>query len=199
MPEPGPVVDVDGGGLQRHALRVHARSCVRSILEGRYEGSDTLADVVHDVETGVFNCALARSEQLHVTRSWSNPTFVTVYNSILRFVLSNIDSECYVGNVVLPARLCRTGVAGEALRPRDVAFLRVDEAFPERWDAIIERSHQRDQYISQSHPGATTDQFKCARCKQRICSYVEMQTRSCDEPASIFVTCHGCGNHWRIG
>eukprot|EP00798_Chlamydomonas_sp_ICE-L_P006310 gene6310-biopygen1445 len=124
------------------------------------------------------------------------------------FVLSNIDSSCYVENHALSQRLSflvddnKTGgsaASSTPLRPRDVPFLRAEDALPILWNDIVLRSRERDQYIMNAPPSATTDQFNCARCKQRQCSYVEVQTRSCDEPASIFVTCHGCGNRWRIG
>ncbi len=29
---------------------------------------------------------------------------------------------------------------------------------------------------------ATTDQFQCGKCRQRKCTYYQMQTRSADEP-----------------
>ncbi|KAJ2159431.1 transcription elongation factor TFIIS [Coemansia sp. RSA 552] len=45
---------------------------------------------------------------------------------------------------------------------------------------------------------AATDQFKCGRCKQRKCSYYQMQTRSADEPMTTFVTCTVCDNRWKF-
>lgn len=47
-------------------------------------------------------------------------------------------------------------------------------------------------------PKATTDQFRCARCGQRKCTYHQMQTRSADEPMTTFVTCVNCNNHWKF-
>ncbi|KAI7837502.1 hypothetical protein COHA_008693 [Chlorella ohadii] len=35
---------------------------------------------------------------------------------------------------------------------------------------------------------ATTDQFQCGKCKQRKCTYYQMQTRSADEPMTTFVS-----------
>lgn len=46
--------------------------------------------------------------------------------------------------------------------------------------------------------GASTDQFKCGRCKQRKCTYYQMQTRSADEPLTTFVTCVNCNNRWKF-
>ena len=45
----------------------------------------------------------------------------------------------------------------------------------------------------------TTDMFTCKKCNGRKCSYYQMQTRTADEPMTIFISClvDGCGNRWR--
>ena len=45
---------------------------------------------------------------------------------------------------------------------------------------------------------ATTDQFQCGKCRQRKCTYYQMQTRSADEPMTTFVTCVNCNNRWKF-
>ena len=45
---------------------------------------------------------------------------------------------------------------------------------------------------------ATTDQFRCGKCRQYKCTYYQMQTRSADEPMTTFVQCVNCGNRWRF-
>jgi transcription elongation factor S-II len=47
-------------------------------------------------------------------------------------------------------------------------------------------------------PEAATDAFKCPRCKQRQCTYFQLQTRSADEPMTTFVTCVVCNNRWKV-
>ncbi|KAI8052009.1 transcription elongation factor S-II [Syncephalis plumigaleata] len=47
-------------------------------------------------------------------------------------------------------------------------------------------------------PEASTDAFKCPRCKQRKCTYFQLQTRSADEPMTTFVTCVVCNNRWKF-
>jgi transcription elongation factor S-II len=42
-----------------------------------------------------------------------------------------------------------------------------------------------------------TDAFRCGKCRERQCSYYQMQTRSADEPMTTFVRCVKCGNRWR--
>lgn len=46
--------------------------------------------------------------------------------------------------------------------------------------------------------GTKTDLLKCGKCKQRNCTYNQMQTRSADEPMTTFVLCNACGNRWKF-
>ena len=55
------------------------------------------------------------------------------------------------------------------------------------WEAV--RGQQQE---------ASTDAFKCGKCKQRACTYYQLQTRSADEPMTTFITCVNCGNRWKI-
>lgn len=43
-----------------------------------------------------------------------------------------------------------------------------------------------------------TDMFRCGKCKERKCTYYQMQTRSADEPMTVFVRCTVCGNRWKM-
>ena len=39
--------------------------------------------------------------------------------------------------------------------------------------------------------------LQCGRCKEFKVSYYQRQTRSADEPMSVFATCHACGKKWK--
>ncbi|XP_030937629.1 transcription elongation factor TFIIS-like [Quercus lobata] len=45
---------------------------------------------------------------------------------------------------------------------------------------------------------ATTDMFQCSRCRERKCTYYQMQTRSADEPMTTYVTCVKCNKRWKV-
>lgn len=40
-------------------------------------------------------------------------------------------------------------------------------------------------------------EFQCRKCKSTKCTHYALQTRSSDEPMTVFVCCLGCGNQWR--
>ena len=40
---------------------------------------------------------------------------------------------------------------------------------------------------------------KCSKCGSKKTFQFSLQTRSCDEPATIFLTCASCSHRWRIG
>ena len=39
--------------------------------------------------------------------------------------------------------------------------------------------------------------FKCSRCRGYKTTYYELQTRSADEPMTVFITCHVCKLTWK--
>jgi DNA-directed RNA polymerase subunit M/transcription elongation factor TFIIS len=145
-----------------------------------------------DLEKGVYNWAVEYSKAKGVVRNWKNNKFRVVYLAKLRSVMANVSSDSYVGNVRLGARM----LEGE-FQPRDIAFMKPENVFPEVWKTVIDLKLMRDQFSEK--PEAMTDQFRCGRCKKRECVYQELQLRSSDEPMSLFITCLNCGNRWRMG
>ena len=71
------------------------------------------------------------------------------------------------------------------------------ELFPEHWKKILDEQNKRYKLMWEDEQEAMTDQFKCGRCKQRKCTYYELQTRSEDEGMTTFITCLTCGNFWK--
>ena len=50
-----------------------------------------------------------------------------------------------------------------------------------------------EEYTVQGRKPMTTE-FRCSKCGKRECSYYQMQTRSADEPMTLFIECCNCGN-----
>ena len=50
----------------------------------------------------------------------------------------------------------------------------------------------------QKHAKVTSGVYKCGKCGCDKTTQHEMQTRSADEPMTIFINCIECGNSWKI-
>ncbi len=71
-----------------------------------------------------------------------------------------------------------------------IAELKPHELVPTKWRNITERNT----YIREKLRNvATTDIYRCPRCKERKFTVMQMQTRSADEPMTVFATCTECG------
>lgn len=67
------------------------------------------------------------------------------------------------------------------------------ERCPEIWDKIM----KKNEFIEDKKNNIyTTDIYECYKCHKRRCTIEIIQTRSADEPATTFVNCVVCGNHW---
>ena len=77
------------------------------------------------------------------------------------------------------------------LSPEDLA------SEEKRRDNAKIREHATNEAVRGQRKEASTDAFKCGKCKQRKCTYYQLQTRSADEPMTTFVTCVNCDNRWK--
>lgn len=76
-----------------------------------------------------------------------------------------------------------------------LSFLKPEELDPEKFEKILKKK-ELEEYKKKNQ--ATTDAFKCSKCKKRKCTVTEKQTRSGDEPATTFVKCMECGHEFRF-
>ena len=75
------------------------------------------------------------------------------------------------------------------------------EIYPEKWEKAFERAAKialRNSDVSSLNPGDMPDSIlTCGKCKSKKCSYYELQTRSADEPMTVFAKCHECNTRWK--
>jgi len=62
---------------------------------------------------------------------------------------------------------------------------------------IIESVHE-DGTVTKEEIEVPDGMLTCGKCKMKKTSSYEMQTRSADEPMTIFATCLCCGHRWRF-
>jgi DNA-directed RNA polymerase subunit M/transcription elongation factor TFIIS len=146
------------------------------------------------LEKGIFEAAFNFALKNHVARSWKSAIFIEIYREIVRSVFSNIHPDSPVKN----RRLLTRVIEGE-FPLYTIPSMTSYEMFPEKWFELRDKQLQREQKILEGNKSRATDQFKCRRCLKRECTYYELQTRSADEPMTIFITCLNCGKEWRQG
>jgi transcription elongation factor S-II len=159
-------------------FRKNIVSKIKDILENEKDSIN--------LEKGVFNYAIRESGNRKIIKKWENPYFVQIYIDRLRSIYINLKNK----------ELLQQIKNGE-LTPQNVAFMSHQEMNPKTWKSLIDEKIKRDANKYSNNLQASTDMFTCKKCKSKKCTYYELQTRSADEPATIFVTCLDCGKNWK--
>lgn len=139
-----------------------------------------------NLEIGIFNYAIKEADQRKVIKKWDNPPFVNIYMDRLRSIYTNLKNQSIIDRII----------AGE-LAPQTLAFMSHPEMNHERWKTIIEAKMKRDSAKYNTEVKAMTDLFQCRKCKSKKCTYVQIQTRSADEPMTTLISCIDCGANWK--
>jgi DNA-directed RNA polymerase subunit M/transcription elongation factor TFIIS len=156
--------------------------------QGTTKSNKINPDIIgQNIEKGIFNHAIKEASMRQIIKKWKNPLFCELYLSRLRTMITNINQ-----NTELLQNI-RNGEIGID----QLAFMTHQEMCPGKWKQRIERKIQRDRSKVTNNIEASTDMFTCGKCKSKKCTYYEMQTRSADEPATIFITCLDCGKNWK--
>jgi DNA-directed RNA polymerase subunit M/transcription elongation factor TFIIS len=145
-----------------------------------------------DLEKGIYNASLQEAKKRGVRCHWENPDFQEVYKLIARRSIANLDPEAYVGN----SRLIQRLQEGE-FPAHQIPFMSARDLYPDRWQELADEQLKRETTMLEGNPDAGSDMFKCKRCGKAKTRYWEMQTRSADEPMTIFIRCLNCGKEWR--
>uniref|UniRef100_A0A6C0J629 TFIIS-type domain-containing protein n=1 Tax=viral metagenome TaxID=1070528 RepID=A0A6C0J629_9ZZZZ len=147
---------------------------------------------IADLEIGIFNATIDYANSLKIQLSWKCPLLIDTYLNIARSLYSNLDTGCYVKNNYLLNK-----IKNKEFIPHNIAYMRNDELYPERWKNIIEKNKLKFKSAYEIKQVAMTDAIKCGHCKNNKISYYELQTRSGDEPMTQYFNCIVCGHKWK--
>ncbi len=155
----------------------------------KFLGHETL---VQELEQEIYAAALEEAKNKHIFAHWDNKLFEEIYIQRQRRLFSNLHPSSPVNNIHLLERVKR-----QELTMAELARLSDIELFPTNWARLQEQQQVREHKWLEGNTSMKSDKFVCSRCHKRECSYYELQTRSADEPMTVFITCLNCNKKWR--
>jgi len=149
-----------------------------------------LSKVMDAEESKVIDLAVAIETLVH-KHSLTTPTPADSYTNQCRTLSRNLNASdnndfrtnVYNGDVdinTLPTMNVKEMASKERQKERQILQVRKENESMTAKPVAVESS-----------------MFRCGKCKQKKCTFYEMQTRSADEPMTAFITCLNCGNRWK--
>ena len=157
------------------------RSNIRKKIDEKLQNEKNSSNL----EKGIFNYTLKEAEQRKIIKKWDNKYFIQIYLDRLRTVYTNLNDTII------------EQITAGTIKPHIVAFMTHQELNPDKWAALIDAKSKRDANKFETNIAAATDTFTCRKCKGNQCTYYQMQTRSADEPMTVYISCCNCGNRWK--
>ena len=159
-------------------FRANIRSKLNVILQNEKNTAN--------LEKGIFNYTLKEAANRKVVKKWDNPYFTQLYVDHLRSIYMNLKNK----DLIDMLNTCK-------IKPHEIAFMTHQEMRPDIWKELIELKQKKDMLKFENNMEASTDTFTCRKCKSKKCTYYMLQTRSSDEPMSVFISCIDCGARFK--
>jgi transcription elongation factor S-II len=166
---------------------IQFRSNIIHVLENILTGTNEhdMRYITQNIEKSVYNYTIKESVNKKTIKKWENPIFVHIYVDKLRSIFMNLKNKKILDKIV-----------SLEISPQDVAFMTHQELNPENWKMLLDLKYKRDESKFNVIIQPSTDVYVCRKCKSRKCTYSAQQTRSSDEPMTIYVSCLNCGKNW---
>ena len=139
-----------------------------------------------NIEKSIYNYSVLKSKKEKIVKKWENVHFVLIYLNKFKIIFHNIKNPIIIEKI-----------QSRKIQPHKVAFMTHLDLLPEKWNEKIQDKKLRLENKFFPKIEASTDNFRCGKCKSKACTYYQLQTRSADEPMTTFVTCTKCGNRWK--
>lgn len=158
----------------------------RNNVRSRFQ--EIICDEVKSInlEKALYNYTIKEAGFRKIVKKWENAPFVQLYVDRLRSLYMNLKHE-----EILHA------IQNDELKVQTYAFMTHQEMKPSIWKELLEKKALMENSKFETDLVANTDMFTCGKCKSKKCSYYTMQTRSADEPETIFISCLDCGKNWK--
>lgn len=138
-------------------------------------------DASREVEKAVTQFAVNQVSQTDLLRPYLKSIYINKMNDLIHNLYKNS---------LLYNTLCNM-VADR--RAHDIPHLQPHELFPDHWKTILDKKENTESSLN-NLPTVKLPDMKCKKCKGIDYYYNSMQTRSGDEPETIFLRCSNCGH-----
>jgi DNA-directed RNA polymerase subunit M/transcription elongation factor TFIIS len=158
------------------------------------------------IETSIYDYSVQDASRKNVVNTLTNQQFMIIYNSRLKSLFTNINKQKDLENVIesngdvdetIDKTFYQKIIDGEFTSKQLSEITHIDMEY-KRWKTKLSKKAIKDNNMYVNKAKASTNMYVCGKCKSRECTYYEMQTRSADEPTTVFLTCLNCDKHWKI-
>jgi len=177
---------------EKNHIRLKVIESLESLQKSIGKKDSLTKKEIETLENEIYIVSLKEANTKNIIKDWSIKMFVYTYHSIVRRIISNLFSNCYVKNTELMKRY-----KSKEITLQEICSMNHYSLYESKWKERIENQKNIEKRRIEGNKSMATDQFLCTRCFKRECTYYEMQTRSADEPMTIFINCLNCGKNWR--
>jgi len=141
------------------------------------------------VRRTIRTCELQTAKQTEgITTRFKSPKYLQIFSTLCSRVLENIDPDSEIHNLTFGLDI----ISGK-INPKDVMDLTSFDMYPEASQNIVDNiSIRKKQKVNKKY----TEKYKCSKCGNRKCSFIQIQTRAADEISSFNYECLSCGHSW---
>lgn len=150
-------------------------------------------ELSQEIEDSIYKYAITQAELKGIEPSIDDNFFKRIYVNKIITLYNNLDENSYVKNTNFIKRL-----HNREFDIKDISFLSPQDINKDHWKKYLDRQSANDEFLYSRTAGIRTNEYMCGRCrcKERNCTYYQLQVRCSDEPMTTFVNCLNCGNRW---
>jgi len=155
-------------------------------------GLDIDNNIVKNMELCTWNWAFRRSSELGDIPATNNRYHVGRYKQKFLSMMYNLKKSPNLKDRILKGELktsAAINLSPQGLWP-DGPHAKMTEKIA---DIEMKKLHAANYMHDKDYKGL----FKCGRCRGYKTTFYQMQTRSADEPMTVFITCHTCNIRWK--
>lgn len=143
-----------------------------------------------NLEKNILNYATEQARKINQQPAWDNHKYTSMYKQKFLQIQHNLKNS----------PVLKGWIVDKKIKTKDVIDMRPEDLWPDgpyakkMEDRIIKE--MRKAYLAKESKNQDGF-FKCGRCKSMKTTYYQMQTRSADEPMTVFVSCLNCDKNWK--